>query len=201
VDNVVVPTARYVLCLALLLAAGLALFRGPVRSDYRRFGRLRTVTGLMEWAAALAIFAFPYLFNPPCWALVWSCPTAGPAWARILGLSLIAFGALLSFGSMAWLGMRRSTGLEVDIVFERGLYRWTRNPQVLFGMAMPLGVVCLWPSAYALGWLVTSMAVFHAMVLTEEEHLLRVHGDAYRDYCRRVPRYLGRSATGAGRAL
>jgi protein-S-isoprenylcysteine O-methyltransferase Ste14 len=189
-------TAWYLVSLAVLLAAGLALFRGPVRSDYRTYGRLRTLTGWLEWALALAIFAFPYLFNPPCWALVWSCPASGPAWARIVGLALIAVGALLSFGSMAWLGLRRSTGLQVNGVFDRGLYRWTRNPQVLFGIGMILGVVCLWPSAYALGWLIAAMLLFHTMVLTEEEHLRRVHGDAYRDYCRRVPRYLGQATVG-----
>jgi protein-S-isoprenylcysteine O-methyltransferase Ste14 len=191
-------TAWYIVLLLVLVAVGLAIFRGPVRSDYLRFGRLRIVTGLMEWGLALAVFAFPYLYNPPCWAFVWSCSPWGPAWGRSVGLLLIAVGALLSFGSMAWLGLRRSTGLQVTQVFDRGPYRWTRNPQVLFGMGMILGVVCLWPSAYALGWLIASMIVFHTMVLTEEEHLLRVHGDAYRDYCQRVPRYVGKPTPSSG---
>ena len=180
------------LLLSLLLAAGVACFRVVVRAEYRRYGHLRLGIGLAEWAMALAIFAFPYSINPPCWPLVWSCPASGPAWSRSVGLALIAVGALLSFGSMAWLGLRRSTGLQVSGVLDRGPYRWTRNPQVLFGMAMILGVVCLWPSAPALGWLWVSLAIFHAMVRTEEEHLTREHGEAYRDYCRRVPRYLGR---------
>ena len=186
------PGIRALIVLSVLLAAGVAFFRLPVRAEYRRHGRLRLGIGLAEWIVALSIFASPYLFNPPCWALVWSCPSSGPAWSRVVGLSLIAVGALLSFGSMTRLGLRRSTGLQVGVIIDRGPYRWTRNPQVLFGMAMILGVVCLWPSALALGWLLVSLAIFDAMVRTEEEHLARVHGDAYRDYCRRVPRYLGR---------
>jgi protein-S-isoprenylcysteine O-methyltransferase Ste14 len=189
------PTIQYIILLSVLLAAGMAIFRGPVRSDYRRFGRLRRGTGLLEWVLALAIFGFPYLFNPPCWPLVWSCPASTTTWGRIVGLLLIAGGGLLSFGSMGWLGLKRSTGLQVNVVFDRGSYRWTRNPQVLFGMGMILGVVCLWPSVYALGWLAATIALFHTMVLMEEEHLTRVHGDAYRDYCRRVPRYLGKAGT------
>lgn len=47
-------TTWYLIALAALLGGGLALFRGPVRSDYRRFGRLRPLTGLLEWALALA---------------------------------------------------------------------------------------------------------------------------------------------------
>lgn len=189
------PPSHYLACLLVLIGVGLIVFRGPVRNDYRRFGRLRRGTGLLEWVLALAIFGFPYLFNPPCWALVWSCPASAPTWGGIVGLILIAGGGLLSFGSMGWLGLKRSTGLQVNVVFDRGPYRWTRNPQVLFGMGMVLGVVCLWPSVYALGWLATTIALFHTMVLTEEEHLTRAHGDAYRDYCRRVPRYLGKAGT------
>jgi protein-S-isoprenylcysteine O-methyltransferase Ste14 len=31
----------------------------------------------------------------------------------------------------------------------------------------------------------------HLMVLAEEEHLRRVHGETYDEYCRRIPRHIG----------
>jgi len=55
---------------------------------------------------------------------------------------------------------------------------------------MVIGVAVLWPSWYALGWVLLA-AVFHIMVLTEEENLRNVYGEEYTQYCKRVPRYIG----------
>lgn len=55
---------------------------------------------------------------------------------------------------------------------------------------MVIGVAILWPSWYALGWVILA-AGFHMMVLTEEENLRNVYGEEYTQYCKRVPRYLG----------
>jgi protein-S-isoprenylcysteine O-methyltransferase Ste14 len=54
-----------------------------------------------------------------------------------------------------------------------------------------IGAVVLWPSCYALGWVVLYGIVAHMMVLTEEDHLRDVFGEEYERYCGRVPRYLG----------
>jgi len=56
---------------------------------------------------------------------------------------------------------------------------------------MVVGVGWLWPSAYALGWAALWAVLGHWMVVTEEEHLERTLGQAYREYCARVPRYCG----------
>lgn len=56
---------------------------------------------------------------------------------------------------------------------------------------MVVGIGLLWPSWYALGWVMLWVAMSYPMVLTEEEHLRRVDGEEYLQYCRQVPRYLG----------
>ena len=92
---------------------------------------------------------------------------------------------------MAWFGLRRAFGLEVNTLRRTGPYRLTRNPQLVgFGMVL-VGALLLWPSWYTLGWLLLYPIVAHMMVLTEEEHLRDVFGEEYAAYCERVPRYLG----------
>ena len=116
-------------------------------------------------------------------------PVSAPA--RVAGLICIAVGLALGFGTMIWFGLRRALGLQVDGLIQRGLYRVTRNPQLVGGSLLVIGTVALWPSWYALGWAALYGVVGHLMVMTEEEHLRQVYGEAYERYCERVPRYLG----------
>jgi protein-S-isoprenylcysteine O-methyltransferase Ste14 len=181
----------YLFSVAGILAAGFLVFRVLARHDYREKGRLTLACSLLELAICLGYVSIPYLYNPPCWPFVWSCQSSAPRIVAIAGYVLIGMGAILGFGSMAWLGVRRSFGRQVTGLFRSGPYRLTRNPQVVGGLMMVTGIALLWPSWYGLGWAVLWMAMFHPMVLTEEEHLRQVQGDEYVRYCEGVPRYIG----------
>jgi protein-S-isoprenylcysteine O-methyltransferase Ste14 len=89
-------------------------------------------------------------------------------------------------------GLRRAFGWQVEGLVRSGLYRVTRNPQLVGGVLMVIGPALLWPSWYALGWVLLYGVVGHLMVMTEEEHLHQVHGEEYERYCEQTPRYLGR---------
>jgi protein-S-isoprenylcysteine O-methyltransferase Ste14 len=93
---------------------------------------------------------------------------------------------------MFWLGIPRSFGRQATGLYCTGPYRLSRNPQVLGGFLMASGIALLWPSWYALGWVILWMAMFHLMVLSEEEHLHEVFGEEYSHYCEKAPRYLGK---------
>jgi protein-S-isoprenylcysteine O-methyltransferase Ste14 len=54
-----------------------------------------------------------------------------------------------------------------------------------------IGYALLWPTWHSLGWVLLYALIAHVMVITEEEHLRGVHGEAYLRYCQRVPRYFG----------
>jgi protein-S-isoprenylcysteine O-methyltransferase Ste14 len=170
----------------LVLVAGFVIFRVIVRRDYRRRGRLTLLSSALEWLAILLWVYWAYVRLPAAWPAVRVAQVVA-----VVGWVLFAGGLLATFASFFRLGVGRSHGLKVDGLRQSGPYRLTRNPQcVAFGVAM-IGHTMLWPSWQMVGSLVLLAAVFHMMVLTEEEHLLEVFGEEYERYRARVPRYVG----------
>lgn len=180
----------YLTLLAALLSAAYFVFRVLVRREYAGRGRLTPLVSGAQLLVFLGFFSFPYQFNPPAWALPWVRSPAQPHWLFILGLLSICLGVILAIGTMAWFGFGIAFGVQTDGLRTAGPYRISRNPQVLAGWLMVIGPALQRPSFYFLGWLCAYAVIMHWMVLSEEEHLGRVFGEAYTEYCREVPRYL-----------
>lgn len=124
---------------------------------------------------------------------VWEMPAAVTAagW----GLMLAALGwVMLAQGHMgsAW---RVGIDREPTALVTGGAFRVVRNP-IFTGMALALlGMVAVTPSAWTvMGWLFFAW-VLALQVRLEEEHLVRLHGEAYRAYASHV----GRFVPGVGR--
>ncbi len=167
-----------------VVIAIVVILRFVVRRDYRLKGRLTPVSSVMEWLLAIIWAAFSYAYLPADWPSVRVIPVL--QWA---GWVCIGIGVPVMIGSMAWLGLRRSHGLESEVLIQTGPYRLSRNPQIAgfwLGMA---GFFMLWPSWHMLVSTCLLLLFTHLMVITEEEHLLARHGDLYRSYCSQVPRY------------
>jgi protein-S-isoprenylcysteine O-methyltransferase Ste14 len=107
-----------------------------------------------------------------------------------IALALIIIGFLIVVLSMPFLG-QRSFGREVGRLRTIGLYRYSRNPQLVGSFFFIVGYAMLWPSWMGALWASLWLVITHLMVKGEEEHLEKVFGDEYRDYCQRTPRYLG----------
>lgn len=178
----------YFISTCLLLAAAFITFRVFVRRDYRRTGKLTLFSAYLQWLVFSAWFVLAWLYmtsNPA---------SPSPEVSVILQtigtiLAIIGLGGM--FTTMAWFGMRRASGLERNVLIQSGLYRLTRNPQLVLGGVAAIGYVIGWPSWQALGWVLLFAIIAHMMVITEEEHLRKAYGEEYRQYCERVPRYLG----------
>jgi len=120
-------------------------------------------------------------------------------WIAIAGGAALYLWSLLRFlasgGTPAIFFTRRLRfliGEEPDSLVHGGPYRFSRNPMylgvllVVFGQAAVLASLrvalygaCLW-------------LAFHVVVVCfEEPHLGARQGTAYKDYCRRVPRWFG----------
>lgn len=111
-----------------------------------------------------------------------------PIWLRALALmGLIASVAVFVY-AFRLLGRDNSYGAQDGLV-TGGIYQWSRNPQnaMLVVVYACLAVAADYRATYIL--CAAMMAVYVLMVLAEEPWLEGIYGDAYRTYCRAVPRF------------
>jgi protein-S-isoprenylcysteine O-methyltransferase Ste14 len=82
----------------------------------------------------------------------------------------------------------RNTPLHQPVT--RGLYRYSRNPQVLTILIIMLGISLAVGSGIFLIVLIISAILTRVRIIEEEKACLEQYGDAYREYMKQVPRYL-----------
>ena len=172
-----------------LVCAYLILER--VRKDYAAQGALRKSTSNLE----MVMFFLHVCLIGISYGSLDSWPPASPFSAVvILGVVIALIGlaklltALRVFGPF-W----RMLGLNVEGLKQAGIYRRSRNPQLVGYWLMVLAIPFVWPSWYALVSALLYWPMAHRMVLIEEQHLEAQFGDEYLDYCQQTPRYLGRA--------
>ena len=107
----------------------------------------------------------------------------------IVGIPLVLVGGGLALWGVVTAGWTNSQGLKDGFVFS-GPYRFTRNPQYLGDIVFFVGVSVIANSL--LLWITHLLIalVFLVAPLAEEPWLEEQYGDAYREYRRRVRRFL-----------
>jgi protein-S-isoprenylcysteine O-methyltransferase Ste14 len=188
----------YLIFCILLLSLAYVVFRRVVRREYLTQGELSWPVSLLQLLIFVGLMSFPYLYNPPQWALFWDFECMH-GWNAYLGFSLILLGLILTFGTMAWFGLRRAFGRQTAELTASGPYCWSRNPQILGGYLLVIGAALQRPSLYALVWVLLYGLICHMMILTEEEYLRQQFGTVYDQYCAQVPRYFHLLASHPGK--
>jgi protein-S-isoprenylcysteine O-methyltransferase Ste14 len=109
---------------------------------------------------------------------------------------VIVIGALLGLGLWSVLTMRR-TGETVNpykpttAIVERGPFRFTRNPMYLQMVLICIGFAMMFANVWILLLTpVCAWSLYRGAIVPEEAYLERKFGDAYRDYKRRVRRWV-----------
>ncbi len=176
----------YVGAAVTVMAVNFAIFRVAVRRDYRRSGRLTPFSAFLEYVAIGSWVVFGYLNRTPDWPAVHVA-----ALQEVIGWVLFLGGWAVTLIGIVGLGLGRSHGLQVNALRQTGLYRFSRNPQVLAFLIAMIGHLILWPTWRNLGVLILVAVLLHWMIMSEEEHLGDVFGEEYERYCERVPRYIG----------
>ena len=110
------------------------------------------------------------------------------------------FGALLLFGGIVLLvtaqldlGASWRIGIEEGVapgLVTGGLYRFCRNPIFLAFFVFVAGYALLLPTRLSLLLFIGTYIGVRQQVSVEEGWLLRAYGDRYRDYARRVGRFV-----------
>jgi protein-S-isoprenylcysteine O-methyltransferase Ste14 len=177
-----------------LIALGYLFFR-KVRADYREYGTTTRLSVFLEFAIFALHGMASYLFLDSRLSRV------RPASASfLLGVGLMVIGLAGTLAGMARLSWGKAIGRDASGLQVTGLYRFTRNPQLVAYGLLVAGYALWWPSWSGLVWVAVYAVIAHIMVLTEEDHLRRVYGAAYDDYCRRIPRYVGIPRSGGSGA-
>lgn len=176
---------KVVIVSTLLLVAAVLVF-GRVRRDYQTSGKLTPFSTFLE----VLIF---FLHGSASYAFLDSnlshINRASPIF--FLSIPCMLVGVVLVAVAMGRLGMVESVGQQVTGLRQSGLYRYSRNPQIVAYGLVVIGYALLWPSWSGMVWVSVYVAIAHLMVRTEEEHLRRAYGAAYERYCAKTPRYLG----------
>ena len=110
------------------------------------------------------------------------------------GLPLLAWGYL----QYRWVGNYRSrlggggpgVSIPPDRIVEAGPYRWVRNPMYLGHLIFMAGTALTLRSWPAFAVFVFHVLWFDGRVREDERHLQALFGEPYREYCRRVKRWI-----------
>ena len=153
----------------------------------RREKSIRTVELLMS-VATLGAPAAQLLSI----ALGWSRLPAG---ARLAGFCIGLLGDAIFLLSVLCMRDSWRAGIpdrdKTELV-TTGIYRFSRNPAFLGFDLMYIGVLLMYANFLTLAFSAFAIVMLHLQILQEERYLASTFGASYREYCRRVFRYLGR---------
>ena len=140
---------------------------------------------LLIWAGFYAVFGINVLLLLMDWnSWIFRNPLR-----FIAGVPLVVLGGLLALWGMVAVGWENTAGLKGGFV-STGPYRFTRNPQYVGDIVFFVGVSVIANSLLLWFTHLLLALVFVVAPLAEEPWLEERYGDAYREYRRRVPRFL-----------
>jgi protein-S-isoprenylcysteine O-methyltransferase Ste14 len=149
------------------------------------------VIGLPLWLYEICAYAWPVPFHllPDSLGRV---ILAGGA-VKVLGAALATTGLALFALALAAFGDGWRVGIDTErpaALVTRGIFALSRNPIFVFMNLYAWGTFLLSGRLLFLLFALVASAGLHAQIRREESFLEETHGEAYRTYCARTPRYL-----------
>jgi protein-S-isoprenylcysteine O-methyltransferase Ste14 len=135
----------------------------------------------MVMVSILGIIFFGYVFKIGILEDPWIWPF------RMAGIALILIGTCVWYKGALGSGMDENISdnkLKTD-----GIYAWVRNPMYSGIWILNIGLILMWHNAWlllapAINWLIMTIALIN----TEEKWLMKLYGEEYAQYKKRVNR-------------
>lgn len=111
---------------------------------------------------------------------------------KYLALLFLFAGFLTGIFASINLGKSWRVGVSSEMktpLVQTGLYRFTRNPYFLSYSFILVSFILAYSNILVIGISLIAYALIHKMILAEEAHLLKIHGDTYREFMRKTSRY------------
>ncbi|MDQ2766739.1 MAG: isoprenylcysteine carboxylmethyltransferase family protein [Gemmatimonadota bacterium] len=113
---------------------------------------------------------------------------------RLVGWAEVVIGLFLTYWGIGIFKQMQTPVFPVypaRVLVEKGPYRFTRNPMYLGLSVLYLGTCFVANAFWPLVFLPEAIALVYLLAIKREEaYLAREFGDAYREYCERVRRWI-----------
>lgn len=163
-------------------------FRVIIKREYRHRRKLSPPYYLLE------TFVFACHVNLISMALEQPWPNIPPLpdgrIISIVGWTVFSVGTIILLVSWFRLGTKPSFGLDEGKLQTGGLYRYSRNPQMVGYSLMLIAIVIAYFSWMIIVWFGLYLFTMAFMIQSEEEFLSRLYGEDYKNYTNKVPRIL-----------
>ncbi len=110
-----------------------------------------------------------------------------------IGVVFCLLGLLLFLYSLISFGKSFRVGIDEDnpgSLITTGAFAISRNPiYTAFGLVL-LGEFLIYPNWILLVYVIAGYWLFNRQVLLEEQSLIKIYGEEYKQYCKKVRRYL-----------
>lgn len=177
---------------AMLMRQGIKPFvLGKEKKGINRLIEISFLIGLVIWSSETIFNSLhiKYHFSPD----IFNNYLFNIAIFKVIGIILIFVGtiifisALISFGKSWRIGIDKNNAGKL---ITKGIFSITRNPIFLYINIYFLGTFLVYSNLF---FLITMILVFigvHFQILQEEKFLLSYYGNEYREYIRKVRRYI-----------
>lgn len=146
------------------------------------------INGIIMFCATIIVAFFPRVFFRNN-----GSGTILEQYIEIMGFSLILLGQIIRVSAR---GYKAEHSRESQALIQGGPYQVVRNPMYLGIFLIGLGVVLAVFKLWVVVIFITVFVIRYILLMyREEEKLLALFPDAYREYCRKVPRILPKLST------